>query len=169
MKNFLEAFSFSLNLFEPVKKKSLNKQTWKNPTLHPQLTRDIELAKKNFIGLKTDNDVANLLEIPIGQLLYILYSQKQNYKSFTIKKKSGKNRIIESPNNSLKILQGKVRPLIEEHYRVKKPVHGFVGNGKGIISNAEQHKKKTFVLNIDLQDFFHSADSTLKCITTKQL
>lgn len=158
MSTFLDAISFNLKRFEPIKEPSQTKINWKNPKLYPQLRRNIEPAKKNIVGLKTDNDVANLLEIPVGQLLHILYSQKQNYKSFVRKKKSGKSRIIESPNTSVKILQGKVRPLIEAHYRVKKPVHGFVGSGKGIISNAEQHKKKAFVLNIDLQDFFHSVN-----------
>lgn len=146
----------STNLFEPSRLPSKNGVRWKNPKLSPFLTRDIEEAKDLLVGLSTDNDVANLLEIPVGQLLYILYSQDKNYKTFLIKKKSGKNRSIDSPNKSVKILQEKIKPLIEAHYRVKKPVHGFVGGGKGIVSNAEQHKKKDYVLNIDLQDFFHS-------------
>lgn len=135
-----------------------NKNVWINPKLSHNLTRDIELATEIFSGIKTDNDAANILELPVGQLLYILYSQKHNYSSFEVKKKSGKPRLIESPNKSIKILQNKIRPLIETHYRVKKPVHGFVGGGKGIISNAEQHKKKNYILNIDLKDFFHSVN-----------
>jgi RNA-directed DNA polymerase len=154
----LESLIFNLKSFEPKKETSSNKISWQNPQLHPHLTGDEEINKEKFVGLQTDNDVANLLEIPVGQLLHILYSQKQSYNSFVIKKKSGKSRIIESPKNSIKILQNKVKPLIEAHYRVKKPVHGFVGNGKGIVSNAEQHKKKKYVLNIDLQDFFHSVN-----------
>jgi len=153
-----EILSYNLNSFEPTKVSSGSSFEWINPQLSPLLTRNEELVKKAFIGLQTDNDVANILEIPVGQLLYILYTQKENYNSFSVKKKSGKNRLIESPKSSLKILQNKLRPLIEAHYRIKKPVHGFVGNGKGIISNAEQHKKKTYVLNIDLKDFFHSVN-----------
>lgn len=144
--------------FEPIKIPYSNMTKWKNPKLLPNLIQDIEVAKDKLIGLKTDNDLANLLEIPVGQLLHILYSNKPNYNSFTVKKKSGENRVIESPGTSVRILQNKIRPLIEAHYRVKKPVHGFVSGGKGIISNAEQHKKKNYVLNIDLQDFFHSVN-----------
>jgi RNA-directed DNA polymerase len=143
---------------EPTRVEQGSIELWRNPKLSPKLKKSFDLAKEQIIGLKTDNDAARLLEIPVGQLLHILYSQKQNYRSFVVRKKSGKSRIIESPNASIKILQEKIRPLIEAHYRVKKPVHGFVGNGKGIISNAEQHKKKTYVLNIDLQDFFHSVN-----------
>ncbi|WP_165723589.1 MULTISPECIES: TIR domain-containing anti-phage reverse transcriptase [Pseudoalteromonas] len=149
---------FHLNLFEPKKISNGSGYTWINPKLSPHLTRELNFSQQKFLGLQTDNDVANILELPVGQLLYILYSQNQNYKSFTVKKKSGEDRSIESPCSSVKILQDKVKPLIEAHYRVKKPVHGFVGNGKGIISNAEQHKKKAFVLNIDLKDFFHSVN-----------
>ncbi|BFL81703.1 hypothetical protein LFREDSHE_01530 [Shewanella baltica] len=150
----LSSLFYDSKSFEPIKIPYNNTTEWKNPKLFPNLTQDIEVAKDKIVGLKTDNDVANLLEIPVGQLLHILYSQKQNYNSFTVKKKSGGNRIIESPQTSVRILQNKIRPLIEAHYRVKKPVHGFVSGGKGIISNAEQHKKKNYVLNIDLQDFF---------------
>ena len=158
MSTLLSGLLFSLQSFEPEKIPNKKAYSWKNPKLSPTLTRDLETAKKHFVGLKTDNDVANILEIPIGQLLHILYCQKQNYNSFTIKKKSGKNRLIDSPKASIKILQDKVKPLIEAHYRVKKPVHGFVGDGKGIITNAFQHKKKNYVLNIDLKDFFHSVN-----------
>ncbi|KFN20299.1 hypothetical protein JM66_05315 [Aeromonas bestiarum] len=152
----MSSILLSTNLFEPSRLPSKNGVRWQNPKLSPFLTRDMEEAKDLLVGLRTDNDVANLLEIPVGQLLYILYSQDKNYKTFVIKKKSGKNRTIDSPSKSVKILQEKVKPLIEAHYRIKKPVHGFVGGGKGIVSNAEQHKKKNYVLNIDLQDFFHS-------------
>jgi len=152
----LPPITLATNSFEPSRYSSNNIVRWKNPKLLPILTRSIDEAKELLVGLRTDNDVANILEIPVGQLLYILYSQEKNYKTFFIKKKSGKNRSIDSPSKSVKILQEKIKPLIEAHYRVKKPVHGFVGGGKGIVSNAEQHKKKNYVLNIDLQDFFHS-------------
>ncbi|MFA0130809.1 TIR domain-containing anti-phage reverse transcriptase [Vibrio splendidus] len=158
MATTFSSLSFYLVSFEPKKVPYKKSIVWKNPNLSSTLTRDANVAKEKFIGLKTDKDVANILEVPVGQLLHILYSQKQNYDSFVIKKKSGKSRIIESPKTSVRILQNKVRPLIEAHYRVKKPVHGFVGGGKSIVSNAEQHKKKNYVLNIDLVDFFHSVN-----------
>lgn len=146
----------SVTSFEPKRIIAYNGHQWINPKLSPTILSDQLKATEKIIGLKTASDVANILEIPVGQLLYILYQQNKKYTSFTIKKKSGKERLIEKPNNSLQILQSKIKPLIEAHYRVKKPVHGFVSGGKGIVSNAEQHKKKNFILNIDLLDFFHS-------------
>ncbi|MEJ6531908.1 TIR domain-containing protein [Pseudoalteromonas sp. NFXS39] len=158
MSSLFNKLLFSITPFEPERISNVGSSNWRNPKLSPLLKRDIEVAKDCFIGLQSDNDVANILEIPVGQLLHILYSQSQNYNSYTVTKKSGKKRVIDSPNSSIKILQNKVRPLIEAHYRVKKPVHGFVGGGKSIVTNAEQHKKKNYVLNVDLQDFFHSVN-----------
>lgn len=158
MLKYLNFKLFDIKEFEPDRLKVGDSLSWKNPKLSPTLTLDGASAEKKFIGLKSDNDVANMLEIPVGQLLHILYDSKQNYDTFSVKKKSGKVRLIESPKPPIKILQNKVRPLIEAHYKVKKAVHGFVGNGKGIVSNAEQHKKKKYVLNLDLQDFFHSVN-----------
>ncbi|WP_052702648.1 reverse transcriptase domain-containing protein [Pseudoalteromonas piscicida] len=150
--------NFFFGDFEPKKYSYRGNQYWVNPSLSHELTGDLDNAIQQFIGLKTSADLASVLEIPVGQLLHILYAQNNQYTSFEVKKKSGKCRLIESPRNSIRILQNKVRPLIEAHYRVKKPVHGFVGGGKGIVSNAEQHKKKNYLLNIDLQDFFHSVN-----------
>ncbi|MCF9126036.1 RNA-directed DNA polymerase [Vibrio parahaemolyticus] len=144
--------------FEPIKFGNGDETIWGNPTLSPRLTRDHKVAETLLLNLESDNDVANLLEIPTGQLLYILYEKPKRYTIFSIKKKSGKPRLIESPNSSIRILQNKLRPLLEAQYKIKKPVHGFVGNGKSIISNAEQHKKKNYLLNIDLLDFFHSVN-----------
>ncbi|EHV2843536.1 hypothetical protein K0I59_004434, partial [Vibrio vulnificus] len=93
----LNSLLFNLESFEPEKIPNKKTYSWKNPKLSPTLTRDLEVAKTHFVGLKTDNDVANILEVPVGQLLHILYYQKQNYNSFTIKKKSGKTRLIDSP------------------------------------------------------------------------
>ena len=78
-----EILAYNLNSFEPTKVSSGNSFEWINPQLSPLLTRNEELVKKAFIGLQTDNDVANILEIPVGQLLYILYTQKENYNSFS--------------------------------------------------------------------------------------
>ncbi|KPZ74681.1 Reverse transcriptase (RNA-dependent DNA polymerase) [Pseudoalteromonas sp. P1-26] len=149
---------FRLQATEPTRLYNNYWVKWLNPSLSPTLSRNIETSRELILGLQSSNDVANLLEIPVGQLLYILYTLEPKYKSFTVTKKSGKKRLIDSPNESIKILQDKVRPLIEAHYRVKKPVHGFVGGGKGIVTNAMQHKKKNYVLNIDLSDFFHSVN-----------
>lgn len=78
------------------------------------------------------------------------------YKTFTLSKKSGGIRVINAPKIKIKAIQWELLKLIHEYYPdAKKSVHGFVKN-KSIITNAEQHLDKTFIFNIDLEDFFPS-------------
>ncbi|WP_421298878.1 TIR domain-containing anti-phage reverse transcriptase [Aeromonas veronii] len=144
--------------FQPRKTRNqFGESFWLNPKLNPYLTAGQEEVNQKLKNLNDVSDVSNLLELPTGQLTYILYNKKPAYKTFGIKKKSGKVRIIDSPNNSILILQNKIKPVIESYYRVKKTVHGFV-SGRSIISNAEQHKKSKYILNLDLKDFFHAVN-----------
>ncbi|OHE01755.1 MAG: hypothetical protein A2W82_10550 [Sulfurimonas sp. RIFCSPLOWO2_12_36_12] len=124
--------------------------------LHIKLQKTFEESLELFNNLTTASDVASFLEIPLQTLIYILYKDtKLHYKEFKIKKKSGKYRIINKPIGSISILQKKLLPFLQFKYKIKKPVHGFV-NKKSVLSNAEQHLKKKFILNIDLKDFFSS-------------
>lgn len=109
-----------------------------------------------FDNLQTGEDVAKLLEIPLDSLIYILYkTSKSYYKTFEINKKTGGKRIIEKPIGSIDILQKKILPFLEAKYKIKKAVHGFVKD-RSVLSNAQQHLKKKYILNIDLRDFFGS-------------
>lgn len=139
--------------FEPELSKYRNSEFWINPKIKNELEKPFD--ETLFIGLKDYKALAHFLEIPSGQLLYIAY-RNQQYTTFTIPKKSGGFRTISSPESGTRILQEKVKPYLEKIYRVKKPVHGFVGNDKNIKTNAAAHIKKKFVLNIDLEDFFGS-------------
>lgn len=147
---------------EPVPYKNGNKIKWRNKKLKNKTITNCEnlikickLIESNEILITSSNDIANLLEIPIGQLLYILYHKKDNYRTFEIEKKSGKKRIINAPNGGVAILQGRLKPIIEYFYRPKKSAHGFI-KGKSIITNASMHTKKKFVVNIDLENYFES-------------
>ncbi|EMK2731973.1 trypsin-like peptidase domain-containing protein [Vibrio parahaemolyticus] len=84
-----------------------------------------------------------------------LYGNAIKYRSFSIPKKGGGEREIVAPINKLKQLQYKVKSELESYYKPRQCVHGFV-SGKSIISNAQVHVRKEYVLNIDLEDFFGS-------------
>lgn len=78
------------------------------------------------------------------------------YRTFSIAKKSGGIRVISAPKFKVKSIQWEVLKLIREYYPDTKPsVHGFA-KGKSIVTNAEQHLNKNFILNIDLDNFFPS-------------
>ena len=127
----------------------------KSITDQDSLIKICKLIESDNISITSANDIANLLEVPVGQLLYILYHKKDNYRTFEIEKKSGKKRIINAPNAGVSILQEKLKPIIEYFYRPKKSAHGFI-KGKSIITNAVMHTKKKFVVNIDIENYFDS-------------
>lgn len=62
-------------------------------------------------------------------------------------------RTITAPDKRLKILQQKLTPLLDQLYRVRNPVHGFVPQ-RSVKTNAEAHGRRRFVVNLDLKDFF---------------
>ncbi len=123
--------------------------------LKVKLTRTEEEASVIFSGLSSGQDVANFLEIPYGQLLYVLYKrpEEKRYISFYIPKKTKGRRLISKPTKGIDILQQKIKPYLDAYYRIKAPVHGFVKD-KSIVSNASVHKKHKYILNVDLEDFY---------------
>lgn len=88
--------------------------------------------------------------------LYFLASTKDGrYKTSTIPKKNGKNRIIDAPDLPLKRIQKLINILFQILF--EKKVHynsnGFLLN-RGIVRNAICHVGKRYLLNLDIQDFF---------------
>lgn len=80
------------------------------------------------------------------------------YRGFLIKKRSGGTRLIEEPRAPVKQLQLKALQFFADFAPTERPcVHGFVKD-RSIVTNAEAHWKRrpTFLLNIDLKDFFPS-------------
>ncbi|MBG6148096.1 retron-type reverse transcriptase [Labrenzia sp. EL_142] len=92
-------------------------------------------------------------------MTYIAYGLAvgARYKEFNIPKKNGGTRRICAPRIALLELQRDILRLLEGDYKPRAPVHGFVGGHKrSIVSNAQQHVGKRWVLNIDLEDYFES-------------
>ncbi len=114
-------------------------------------------------------DFAKLLGYKLKGLSYILFkiNDQAKYKQFTIPKKYGGERIIKAPCDELKGLQRKLSDLlydcqIEIYNTLKndrgytKPISYGARKKYSIKNNAEQHRKKNFVFNVDLEDFFSS-------------
>ncbi len=121
------------------------------------LYQSCDELKELFLALNEPRDVADLLEVSYGRLKYHIskLSEDRRYRNFTIPKKSGQSRTISAPRTPLKILQRKLSQVLYSVYEPKATVHGFVP-ARSILTNAEQHVHKRFILNIDLKDFFHS-------------
>jgi hypothetical protein len=114
---------------------------------------------------ETLSDVANILGVRPQHLTYILYKMpdERKYVHFSIKKKYGGERLICAPALPLKFIQYRMATVlqtcIEEISKIEGRhndiSHGFLRR-RSIISNAQKHRARRHVFNIDLHDFFGS-------------
>ena len=98
-------------------------------------------------------------------LSFVLYKlpDSKKYTSFEIPKRDGNKRQIKAPEASLSLLQRRLATLLtdclEELGKAAPPrrtlAHGFE-KGRSIITNAQLHKRRRYVFNLDLADFFPS-------------
>lgn len=118
----------------------------------------MEESVKLFLSCKTLQDIAETLEVHPGHLQWWLYRNPGHagYKEFTVPKKSGGNRRISVPPDSIQILQDKFKTILDNVYKPKSCVYGFIKD-KDIVKGAKRHKKRSrWILNIDLKDFYPS-------------
>ena len=111
------------------------------------------------------DELANLLHIKPKTITYSVYKLKiqNNYESFSIPKKNGGERQIFAPKKNLLIFQKHIYNLLvkrqeqisKENKITNKICHGFQRK-KSIITNANPHKNKKYILNIDIENFFDS-------------
>ena len=83
-------------------------------------------------------------------------ANKKRYSTFTVKKKSGTDRIIHAPVKGLKSILRCLNLILQTVYddqHQHKAATGFVPN-KSIVDNAKLHANKNYVYCLDLKDFF---------------
>ena len=86
------------------------------------------------------------------------------YKTFSIPKAAGGERMIETPDEKLKAIQRSLQDLLQAVYYHIRPrgVHGGIvaasdeERPRNILSNARAHAGKKFFLHLDLKNFFHA-------------
>jgi len=86
---------------------------------------------------------------------YITYADNYYNTFYISKKKKGKKRQIDSPSKELKSIQRWVLSNYFNNIPVSTRANGFV-KGRGIKRNAQFHLKKSFILTIDIKNFFPS-------------
>ncbi len=122
-----------------------------------KLQRSPQDIRTLFPRLSTPKEIADLLEIDYKSLIYHLYRLPEisRYMVFEVPKRSGGTRTIRAPISKIKILQRKLSFILQLVYKPKASVHGFVRD-KSVVTNANRHCRKLFVLNVDLENFFPS-------------
>ena len=119
---------------------------------------------KKLKSAKNRKALASILGFTPSALTSIVYQTplEKKYTTFKIPKKSGGDRIIKAPNPKLKKLQTHLAHClysclseIEEGRNATPVAYGFRKGGT-IAANAKNHKRRRYVLNLDLEDFFPS-------------
>jgi hypothetical protein len=123
---------------------------------------DLRYLKKRLCGVKSIHQLAEVLLLP-PQLLRDMAAQPE-YHIFTVPKKNGERRLIENPAKQLKAAQAVLNDHLQAVYWLQKTpsAYGFITRPtdareepRHIVSNARQHLHKPWLLNADLEDFFH--------------
>jgi RNA-directed DNA polymerase len=131
----------------------------------------LNTIRQEFAGLQTKEDLLKLLnqakgilfnkgeKRPISLKSLTWYSnttlKATRYHAFTIPKKRGGKRPIYAPVRPLKIIQQCLNLIFQSVFSPHKAAMGFVP-GKSIVSNAQEHVGKYYILNLDLENFFPS-------------
>jgi RNA-directed DNA polymerase len=132
----------------------------------------IEQIRSDFATIETKKDLVKLLNIAnnlmygqeckpfrLKSLTYYANPElcKRRYQTFVLKKKSGKERIINAPNKGLKSILRALNYVMHCLYEPHPSVTGFTKD-KSIVDNAKVHVGQFYVYNLDLKDFFHGFD-----------
>jgi hypothetical protein len=125
--------------------------------------QELELSILQSLKSATSlEDLSAILGYKPSALAYIIYKLPDGlkYKKFFIPKSGGGKREISAPEERLKMLQRRLanvlyacRDEIDSETRRRVLSHGF-RRKHSIITNARRHKRRRYVLNVDLKDFF---------------
>lgn len=88
---------------------------------------------------------------------------ERHYTEYTIRKKSGGDRLIEAPDHLLKDIQQWIYiNILCKDKSINDCVHGFIpacknkNKVRSILTNAAPHVGHDWLINIDLKNFFHT-------------
>ena len=116
---------------------------------------------QQLLEARTLKELAIFLKMEKHKL--VLLAKNPVYQRFYVPKRKGGQRMIEHPEKNLKLTQKVLARAFQGIYLDLKPdcAYGFIlcprdeENPRNIYTNACQHTGKKWVLNVDLEDFFH--------------
>jgi S1-C subfamily serine protease len=103
----------------------------------------------------TYQSLAFLFGLDPKEMLRDLYRRGSGHKRFLLAKKNGGSRLIESPQRTHRLIQGGLKPILDNLYRPTISAHGFVG-GRSVFTNASCHIGRNTLINLDIKSFFHA-------------
>jgi RNA-directed DNA polymerase len=123
------------------------------PDLMSFLSRD-QVNDAGHSGFRFDYVGLGLCLSISPQLIWkIANAPGQYYRHFTLPKKGGGQRQIESPRIFLKVIQWFLADFVLDDLPVHDSVHSFA-IGRSIATNALMHQRRAFVGGVDIENFF---------------
>lgn len=132
------------------------------------LSQDADPRWLDYYGLphlRTPEELAEWLKLPIGKVAWLTYrfcenrrpqsAREAHYHFRWVRKRSGGHRLIESPKGTLRQVQQQILREILELVPPHPAAHGFV-RGRSILTNAQPHVGKRVILKLDLDNFYPS-------------
>jgi RNA-directed DNA polymerase len=124
--------------------------------------RQLRYRRQRLLRLQTVQELCVLVGQP-EHLLQLLAAMPP-YNEFTVQKRDGSPRFIEDPQPRLKAVLRSLNSYLQAVYYFDKPdaSYGFITMPKDdpapprhIVTHAERHLGCQWLMNIDLEDFFH--------------
>jgi RNA-directed DNA polymerase len=140
---------------------------WMKLTASVKRHKNLIAAYGNYIDHCIDLDIPVIFEtIHLAEVLNIKYTAmweicqdaSQFYRKFKIPKRSGGFREIDMPFGELMQAQRTILCLILNKISIEDAAHGFC-RGRSILTNAQCHLGETWLLKMDIKDFFPSISS----------
>lgn len=121
--------------------------------------------KDAFLAVQNTYDLCRLLEEDLLELT-ALALHNETYETFYVLKRNGEQRLIEDPVPPLKRFQRKLNDCLQAvyHFHRSSAAYGFLTAcsddppylHRNIVNNARQHLGRPWMLNLDIEDFFHA-------------
>jgi RNA-directed DNA polymerase len=103
--------------------------------------------------LKSAEALYTFLGVGSDEAKFLVKYSAYRYTQAFIPKRRGGLRTLLVPERRLKFLQRRTLTLLEQLHSPRVTVHGFVKD-RSPITNANQHQKRPYLLNLDLLNFF---------------
>ncbi|HQT04019.1 MAG TPA: reverse transcriptase domain-containing protein [Thiotrichales bacterium] len=116
------------------------------------------MSSSGFMDLITLSDLAYKLTLSRDDLIALSERDESDaYHRFKLKKKRGGYRILQAPDAQLLAAQQRINYWLTTEIKeyASQFAHGFMPE-RSIVTNAQEHLGKAWVLNMDLENFFGS-------------
>lgn len=133
-------------------------QIWQKPIEATELTA----AAFRLVQCAKLKDLAALIGLEKDALKALIEKPPQ-YQAFRLPKADGGSRLIEAPPEELKKIQHTLNHYLQAYYHGIRPMAAYGGLAaadndlpvRNILSNARRHVNRQWILNLDLEEFYH--------------